>query len=64
MSDKYRIAVYNAISARGLERFAHAGYVVGKALADADAIVLRSHALQLSEIPASVKAIGRAAARA
>ena len=62
MSDKYRIAVYNAISARGLERFPHAGYVVGKALADADAIVLRSHALQLSEIPASVKAIGRCGA--
>ena len=29
-----RIAVYNAISARGLERFPHWGYAVGKALAD------------------------------
>jgi D-3-phosphoglycerate dehydrogenase len=62
MSEKYRIAVYNAISARGLERFPHWGYTVGKALADADAILLRSHALQLSEIPASVKAVGRAGA--
>jgi D-3-phosphoglycerate dehydrogenase / 2-oxoglutarate reductase len=62
MSEKYRIACYNAISARGLERFAHAAYVVGKALPDADAILLRSHALQLSEIPPSVKAIGRAGA--
>jgi len=62
MSEKYRIACYNAISARGLERFAHPAYAVGKALADPDAILLRSHALQLSEIPPSVKAIGRAGA--
>ena len=62
MSDKYRIAVYNAISARGLERFPHGAYTVGKALADADAIVLRSHALELAEIPACVKAIGRCGA--
>ena len=32
---QYRIAVYNAISARGLERFPAAHYIVGKALADA-----------------------------
>lgn len=62
MSEKYRIAVYNAISARGLERFAHSAYSVGKALAHPDAILLRSHALQLDEVPASVKAIGRAGA--
>jgi len=62
MSEKYRIAVYNAISARGLERFPHSAYSVGKALAQPDAILLRSHALQLDEVPASVKAIGRAGA--
>jgi D-3-phosphoglycerate dehydrogenase len=62
MAPKYRIALYNAISARGLERFPHPGYSVGKAIADPDAILLRSHPLQLSEIPASVKAIGRAGA--
>jgi D-3-phosphoglycerate dehydrogenase len=56
----YRIAVYNAISARGLERFPAARYTVGKALADADAILLRSHQLAEAEIPATVKAIGRA----
>src|SRR6185437_16624361 len=60
--EKYRIAVYNAISARGLERFPHSAYSVGKALAQPDAILLRSHALQLDEVPASVKAIGRAGA--
>jgi D-3-phosphoglycerate dehydrogenase len=59
---KYRIAVYNAISARGLERFPHSVYSVAKAHAEPDAILLRSHALQLAEIPATVKAIGRAGA--
>jgi len=47
----YRVAVYNAISASGLGRFAAPHYAVGKALAEPDAILLRSHALQLSEIP-------------
>jgi D-3-phosphoglycerate dehydrogenase len=62
MPAAYRVAVYNAISARGLERFAASRYVVGKGLADPDAILLRSHVLQASEIPPSVKAIGRAGA--
>jgi D-3-phosphoglycerate dehydrogenase len=56
----FRIATYNAISARGLERFPAHRYAVGKAIAEPDAIVLRSHALAEAEIPASVKAIGRA----
>ncbi len=58
----YRIALYNAISGRGLERFPAQAYTVGKALADADAILLRSHVLQVGDIPRSVKAIGRAGA--
>jgi D-3-phosphoglycerate dehydrogenase / 2-oxoglutarate reductase len=57
---RYRIAVHNAISPRGLERFPPELYSVGKALADPDAILLRSHVLQEPEVPASVKAIGRA----
>jgi len=57
---KYRIGVYNAISAKGLERFPAAHYIVGKALATPDAIVLRSHELKVAEIAASVKAVGRA----
>ncbi|MGZ5098850.1 MAG: phosphoglycerate dehydrogenase [Usitatibacter sp.] len=60
MADKYRIAVFNAISSRGLERFPPAHYAVGKALADPDAILLRSHVLAPADIPASVKAVGRA----
>lgn len=62
MAARYRVAVYNAISARGLERFAASHYAVGKGLANPDAILLRSHALQMAEIPESVKAIGRAGA--
>ena len=60
--NKIRIATYNAISSRGLERFSHERYVVGKALDNPDAVMLRSHVLDASEIPASVKAIGRAGA--
>jgi D-3-phosphoglycerate dehydrogenase len=58
----YRVAVYNAISSNGLARLVAPHYAVGKALAEPDAILLRSHALQLSEVPASVKAIARAGA--
>src|SRR5471032_1300056 len=57
---KYRVSVYNAISAKGLERFPAAHYLVGKALASPDAILLCSHALQPAEIPPMVKAVGRA----
>ena len=57
---KFRVVVYNSISARGLERFPSGRYVVGKEIATPDAVLLRSHALALSEIPESVKAIGRA----
>jgi D-3-phosphoglycerate dehydrogenase len=59
---KYRVAVHNAIAARGLERFPHANYIVGKGLSSPDAILLRSHVLEASEIAPTVKAIGRAGA--
>jgi D-3-phosphoglycerate dehydrogenase / 2-oxoglutarate reductase len=57
---KYRIGVFNSISARGLERFPAHRYAVGKGAAEADAILLRSHNLTLAEIPETVRAIGRA----
>jgi len=56
----FRIAVYNAISPRGLERFPAPLYAVSKGEAKPDALLLRSHSLGVSEIAASVKAIGRA----
>ena len=58
----YRIAIHNAISPRGLDRFPADLYAVGKALAAPDAILLRSHVLAEGDIPESVKAIGRAGA--
>jgi D-3-phosphoglycerate dehydrogenase / 2-oxoglutarate reductase len=58
----FRVAVFNAISARGLERFPAERYAVGKGMADPDAILVRSHVLAEADVPASVKAIGRAGA--
>jgi D-3-phosphoglycerate dehydrogenase / 2-oxoglutarate reductase len=57
---KFRVAVYNSISAKGLGRFPAGRYTVGKEVATPDAVLLRSHALQVSEVPASVRAVGRA----
>src|ERR1043166_128801 len=59
---KYQILTYNQISAHGLHRFPSARYSVGKSVDHPDAIVLRSHDLRTTPIPASVKAIGRAGA--
>ena len=59
---KYRIATFNHIATRGLERFSPERYAVGKSIAEPDAILLRSHKLQLDEIAPTVKAIGRAGA--
>ncbi len=58
----WRVATYNAISARGQERLPAPRFVVGKALAEPDAILLRSHVLKAADVPASVKAIARAGA--
>jgi len=58
----YRILTLNQISTRGLHRFPSPRYVVGKAVEQPDAIIVRSHDLRAMAIPASVKAIGRAGA--
>ena len=58
----FRIATFNAISAEGLRRFPAHAYRVEKALADPDAILLRSHVLEATAIPAGVKAIARSGA--
>ena len=57
---KYHIQTFNHISAQGLHRFPNARYTVGKSVEHPDAIVLRSHDLNGTPIPESVKAIGRA----
>jgi len=58
----YRIKTYNTISTKGLDRFERDRYEVGQDIAHPDGLLLRSHKLQESEIPASVTAIARAGA--
>ena len=58
----YRIKTYNTISTKGLDRFERDRYEVGQDIAHPDALLLRSHKLQESEIPDSVTAIARAGA--
>jgi D-3-phosphoglycerate dehydrogenase len=58
----FRIAVFNSISARGLQRLPAMRYTVGKGLSEPDAILLRSHPLAVEEVAATVTAIGRAGA--
>jgi len=64
MSDgtMYRILVLNQISAAGLKRFPHDRYVMGKDLADPDAVLVRSQDMHQMAIAPSVRAIGRAGA--
>ena len=62
MADRYRILTLNQISSHGLHRFPAARYMVGKAVDNPDAILVRSHDLHTMAIPASVRAIGRAGA--
>ncbi len=59
---RYQILTLNQISSHGLHRFPSARYTIGKAIDHPDAILVRSHDMHAMEIPASVKAIGRAGA--
>ncbi len=58
----FQILTLNPISSLGLKRFAASHYVVGNDIVEPDAILLRSHNMLQMDIPASVKAIGRAGA--
>lgn len=59
---RFRVKVLNAVSATGLARLPAPQYRVGPDEPEPDAILLRSADLHRVEIPASVKAIGRAGA--
>jgi D-3-phosphoglycerate dehydrogenase len=61
MAEPRKILTLNAISARGLARFPE-HYIVGGDVVDPDGILVRSANMHDMEIPASVKAIGRAGA--
>ncbi|MDO8438455.1 MAG: phosphoglycerate dehydrogenase [Nitrosomonadaceae bacterium] len=58
----FQILTLNPISPLGLKHFAASHYVVGNDIVEPDAILLRSHNMLKMDIPASVKAIGRAGA--
>ena len=58
----HKIKTYNAISSRGLTRFRSEEFQVDPDLAEADAILLRSHKLDASAIQADLKAVARAGA--
>ncbi len=58
----HKIKTYNAISSRGLTRFRSEDFQVDPDLAEADAILLRSHKLDASAIQADLKAVARAGA--
>ena len=62
---KYQIKCFNKISPLGLSRFPSEEYDVrpdGTAAANAHAILLRSHKLQESDVPKTVRAIARCGA--
>jgi D-3-phosphoglycerate dehydrogenase len=61
-SGPFKILVLNQISPRGLERLPAGTYVVGKDIAEPDAILVRSADMHKLELPKSVRAIGRAGA--
>ncbi len=58
----FKIKTFNQISSKGLDRFGRDEYEVSSDTMHPEAILLRSHKLQSSEIPESVLAIARAGA--
>ena len=57
-----KILTLNNISLVGLDHFPRDSYEVGSEISQPDAILLRSHNMHEMDVPASVKAIGRAGA--
>jgi D-3-phosphoglycerate dehydrogenase len=58
----FRVLTLNSISGVGLKRLPAGSYAHGSHIENPDAILVRSHDMHAMEIPASVKAIGRAGA--
>lgn len=58
----YKIRTYNAIAARGLERFPADAFEVAEDCQDPHAILLRSHKLGADELNPGVRAVARAGA--
>ena len=62
MRSRVRILTLNNISSLGLQRFPADEYQAGAQVEEPDAILVRSHNMHDFDVPASVKAIGRAGA--
>jgi len=62
MAEQFRILVLNQISQVGLKHLPPEQYAIGKDVANPDAILVRSADMHSMDIPASVRAIGRAGA--
>ena len=62
MADKLRILTLNSISAAGLKLLPHERYEVAAQLDAPDAVLVRSQDMHAMQLPASIKAIGRAGA--
>ncbi len=58
----FHIRTFNKISPLGLNEFPTQLYKVSDDIATPDAIILRSHSLQISDVPTSVLAVARAGA--
>lgn len=58
----YKIRTYNAISAKGLNRFPQDCYQIGSDIADPEGYILRSHKLHDEQVPESLLAVARAGA--
>jgi D-3-phosphoglycerate dehydrogenase / 2-oxoglutarate reductase len=58
----FQILTLNQISPLGLKHFVASRYTVGNHIVEPDAILVRSHNMLQMDVPASVKAIGRAGA--
>ena len=62
MAEAYRVLTLNSISQLGLKRLPAGRYAVGSHVESPDAILVRSHDMHSMDIPAHVKAVGRAGA--
>jgi D-3-phosphoglycerate dehydrogenase len=58
----YKIKTLNNISTKGLDRFPRSHFELGEAIADPDAILVRSQQLTAADVTPSLRAVGRAGA--
>ncbi|MEJ8848028.1 phosphoglycerate dehydrogenase [Variovorax rhizosphaerae] len=62
MAERLQVLVLNEISENGLQRLPSDRYATGKNIAAPDAVLVRSADMHKMDVPASVRAIGRAGA--